>query len=85
MNYCIYSTLQIDTILEMCGFDQMNSMSWKMLPLQKKSDIFLKNRVIIHNLLPFIVWLCLTGLANFSDTLSNHYILWFDKELHVYE
>lgn len=43
MNYNIYFTLQIDTILEICGFDQINSMSWTMLPLQKKKMIFQKN------------------------------------------
>lgn len=45
MNYNICSTLQIDTILETCGFDQINSMSWTMLPLQQKSDIFLNNKL----------------------------------------
>ena len=44
MNYSIYSTLQIDTILEMCDFDQINSMSWTMLPLQQKDDILKKNK-----------------------------------------
>lgn len=39
MNYSIYSTLQIDNILEMRGFEQINSMSWTILPLQQKNDI----------------------------------------------
>lgn len=75
-NYRINPTLQIDTILEMCGYDQNNSTSCHNAATSTKKVILKKKyEKLVHNLLlPSIVWTHLTGLANFSDTLSNHCI-----------